>query len=39
VHLIQNEDVRIRLGTAGKETVRSKYSVLAYTKSFLNLFK
>ena len=39
VHLIQNEDARIRLGTAGKETVRLKYSVLAHTTSFLNLFK
>ena len=39
VHLIQNEDARIKLGAAGKETVRLKYSVLAYTTSFLNLFK
>ena len=39
VHLIQNEEARTKLGAAGKETVRLKYSVLAYTTSFLNLFK
>ena len=37
--LIQDKSERMRIGAAGKETVTTKYSVLAYSQEYLNLFK
>jgi glycosyltransferase involved in cell wall biosynthesis len=37
--LIQDKGERERIGAAGKETVKNKYSVLAYSQEYLNLFK
>ena len=36
--LIQNKAERKRIGMAGKETIRDKYSVLAYTAEYIKLF-
>ena len=37
--LIQDKSERMRIGAAGKETITTKYSVLAYSQEYLNLFK
>ena len=37
--LIQDKSERMRIGAAGKDTVTRKYSVLAYSQEYLNLFK
>ena len=36
--LIQNKAERKRIGMAGKETIRDKYSVLAHTEEYIKLF-
>ncbi len=37
--LIQDKSQRVRIGAAGKDTVKREYSVLAYSQEYLNLFK
>lgn len=37
--LIQDKSERVRIGAAGKDTVKREYSVLAYSQEYLNLFK
>tara|TARA_Y100001978_G_scaffold186325_1_gene185991 strand:+ start:414 stop:1493 length:1080 start_codon:yes stop_codon:yes gene_type:complete len=37
--LIQNKEERMRIGLAGKETIKKEYSVLAHSEAYLNLFK
>ncbi|MDA7761913.1 glycosyltransferase family 4 protein [Crocinitomicaceae bacterium] len=36
--LIQSIDLRKKIGLQGKETIKSRYSVLAFKKEYLNLF-
>ena len=36
--LIQSIDLRKKIGLQGKETIKSRYSVLAFEKEYLNLF-
>ena len=37
--LIQDKKERMRIGAAGKETIKREYSVLAHKDGYLNLFK
>ena len=37
--LLENEALRKELGQAGQKTVRERYSILANTENYLNLFK